>query len=55
MSGIMKTLPKTGMVVVAGGFTIWQFGLIAVAVGVVAVAAATIRVGFRRRKPVGRA
>lgn len=51
----MNKLPQTGAALVVGGFSVWQFGLIAVAVGVVAVAATTIRVGYRRRKPVGRA
>lgn len=56
MSGLIRnSLPKTGPVLMIGGFSIWQFGLIAVAIGVVAIAATTVRVGYRRNKKVGQA
>lgn len=45
-------LPKTGAALAIGGLTFGQWGIVAVALGVVLVGASVIRVGFRRRRPV---
>jgi hypothetical protein len=56
MSGIVRqTLPKTGPALMVGSFSIWQLGLIGVAIGIVAIAATFVRVGYRRNKNVGQA